>query len=127
MHAVEICTPHVAGYSMQSKWRGTLMLHKAFCEYAKLPHQKVPWPMEAPEHTFNGATWEELVLSIYDPREDSSRTRLALQDNQDVGVSFDQLRKSYPLRHEFAFPNIKASSMDTQHQERAERLGFRFC
>lgn len=125
LNQVEICTPHVAGYSQQSKWRGTTMLLKAFCNFKGIQQPQVDWPKAPPSIEHNHTDWSSLVLKIYDPWIDSQHTREKLFSSSDVGANFDHLRKNYPLRHEFNFPSITCSNMKEQDLLRLKRLGFR--
>jgi erythronate-4-phosphate dehydrogenase len=121
-----IATPHVAGYSLQSKWRGTTMLYDAYCTLNKIKIQSCPLPIDAPVLTLLGSTWQEVVLELYDPYLDSQRTKTSLLNTAQVGAAFDQLRKNYPLRHEFNFPLLKTPNIDKEDLELLQRLGFRF-
>jgi erythronate-4-phosphate dehydrogenase len=122
---VEICTPHVAGYSMQSKWRGTTMLLQSFCKFKGIQQPLVNWPEDSPSIEHHQTDWTSLVLKSYDPWLDSQNTRQKLSNSRDVGQSFDLLRKNYSLRHEFNFPSISCSSMPEDDLDRLKRLGFR--
>lgn len=127
-----IASPHVAGYSLQSKWRGTRMVRQAASDkLANLPAPPVvPDPVETPKIILpkTVSSWEELVLSLYDPMRDTEQMKSELLSvlPDEVGPRFDKLRKNYPLRHEFAFPVIEAQGIPEGDRQLLLRLGFRF-
>lgn len=97
-----IATPHIAGYSLAGKWRGTDMIHKSFCEVFGLSPQVSPQitGMFAADRE-SGISLRDYVLSIYDPDRDSRQLKeTARLKNPERGVAFDRLRKQYKPRHE---------------------------
>lgn len=87
-------TPHIAGYSLDGKVRGTAMVYRACCEFLQVESR---WessltPTEHPD-----------ILPAYDIRTDDRRLKALLYDKDlDVAHYFDQLRKTYPVRREFS-------------------------
>lgn len=132
LQKAHIATPHVAGYSLQSKWRGTTMLYHSFCELKNIPPQSYQMPLEAPHTKITGSHWYDAVLENYDPIVDTQRTREALLEahqqggSSEVATRFDLLRKSYPLRHEFNFPIFDAPHLHELDRELLQQLGWRF-
>lgn len=125
LKSVKGATPHVAGYSIQSKWRGSLMIYDEACKYFNWQKKDVSFPETPPERSLKGVrSWEEAVLNLYDPLEDTKRTKGALLDNENVSDAFDKLRKQYPLRHEFSFPKFTDASMPDGDQAILRKLGF---
>ncbi|MCH5374123.1 MAG: 4-phosphoerythronate dehydrogenase, partial [Planctomycetes bacterium] len=47
LEAVTVATPHVAGYSDDGKFNGTLMVYRAFCDWLGVNCASVPFPGEA--------------------------------------------------------------------------------
>ena len=107
---VAIGTPHIAGYSLEGRVRGTLMVHDALRRLlgagpgmglaealALLPAGGGEAPLLAPAP---GAGFADWVLAAYDPRADHQRMGQALAANPDTGAAFDGLRKGYPWRRE---------------------------
>lgn len=95
-----IATPHVAGYAVESKARGTYMIYQAACEIFS-------WPLPAPFLTntesldLSQDDWRQAVLKVYDPIEDTIRMKeTLLADNVNIKHAFDRLRMEYPERHE---------------------------
>lgn len=95
-----IATPHVAGYAVESKLRGTYMIYEAAC-------RAFGWELPAPFSSggeavdFSNDTWRESVLDVYDPMVDTAHMLRALTESGvDVKKTFDRLRMEYPDRHE---------------------------
>ena len=100
-----IATPHIAGYTLEGKLRGTQMIYDALCEnLAETPvqtmHQLLP---------LNMFLWSELkahpdrLVKFYDIMEDDASLRSKLDAGQVSGADFDQLRREYHLRREWQF------------------------
>lgn len=100
-------TPHIAGYSLDGKARGTEMVYRACCHFLQTEPR---W--ESPLARVEPLRWDigdgdprEGVLSAYDIRADDERLKaLLLPQNKGVDTSayFDRLRKTYPVRREFS-------------------------
>ncbi len=100
-----IATPHIAGYTLEGKLRGTQMIYDALCEaYSLIPtqsmHQLLP---------LNTYLWSELksnpdrLIKFYDIMQDDKLLRAKVVDEQVSGKDFDQLRRDYHLRREWQF------------------------
>lgn len=108
LHVCDIATPHIAGYALDGKARGTMVLHEALAGFlGKESH----WQMDdaLPDPDFQilelapepGAV-EKAVLTVYDLSEDDRRLRRITRLPEDRrGRYFDHLRKDYPGRREF--------------------------
>lgn len=123
-----IATPHIAGHSIQGKWRGTRMAHESAARFLGFPLSTVPPPIEAPVMDFKDEcmSWEEVVLSIYDPSEDMLRMKKALgRAGVKRGAAFDELRKDYPVRHEFDFPHLRGLRLVEDDRRLLQGLGLR--
>lgn len=105
-----LATPHIAGYSLDGKLRGTAQIYQAYCASNGLePHVALTSLMPAAwltqVHLAAGTPeqWalSKLCRSIYDPRDDDARFRQSLQGDSDQRrTAFDRLRRDYPLRRE---------------------------
>ncbi len=104
MNKVSLATPHIAGYSVEGKARGTEMLAEAFKEITGPHAEKLGGEAKTSSKlsTVAADTISELILASYDVAEDDLRMRNALAASSDIGQSFDLLRKQYPERHEFS-------------------------
>ncbi|UVW34050.1 4-phosphoerythronate dehydrogenase [SAR92 clade bacterium H455] len=126
MERVALATPHIAGYSVEGKARGTEMLAEAF---KRLNHGDVNTLADQPKSVSRLAaeTLSELLLASYDVADDDLRMREALNNSSDVALTFDLLRKQYPERHEFSCYAFSGSAGEGQPELKAQalKLGFR--
>ena len=105
-----IATPHIAGYSLDGKLRGTAQIYQAFCASKGLV-PKLELAALMPSAPLRGlsfadtASADELLATVcravYDPRRDDAAFRRTLGgDDEQRRMGFDQLRKDYPPRRE---------------------------
>ncbi len=108
-----LVTPHIAGYSLEGKARGTQMIYQAFNNYFDLNQNNIApkqfeSQLESMPQLFNnhiGLTEQLLPLipQLYDIKADDAALRSCVNSAGWVeGQDFDQLRKTYPLRREWA-------------------------
>lgn len=97
-------TPHIAGYSLDGKVRGTEMVYRACCQFLQVePQWSSPLTPQEPLPMAAGYDHRRDVLYAYDIREDDRRmTALLHDDAAEYGKHFDRLRKTYPVRREFS-------------------------
>ncbi|WP_180023287.1 4-phosphoerythronate dehydrogenase [Acinetobacter sp. YH1901134] len=104
---IYVVTPHIAGYSLEGKARGTQMIYEAFCQTFKQPINKA-FESQLPvcEQYFTGADFKTVLQrylkDIYDIARDDANLRACLKDGKVDQKAFDYLRKTYPLRREWA-------------------------
>ncbi|MGX1184932.1 erythronate-4-phosphate dehydrogenase [Pseudomonas sp. F-14 TE3623] len=109
----ELCvlaTPHIAGYSLDGKQRGTAQIYQAFCQFLDQPEQvhlsdllPAPWLSAVTLNADSDPAWVLAMLcrGVYDPRRDDADFRRSLVGNvNEQRAAFDALRKHYPLRRE---------------------------
>jgi len=116
LEKTQITTPHIAGYTLEGKWRGAWMVWDSFVNvcsdpganglntptpidkhnFPQLPGlaTKLPLTPEVQSASLSPEQWFELLLSYYDPRRDSQ----ALKDHPE---HFEQLRSEYDFRREY--------------------------
>lgn len=103
-----IATPHIAGYSIQSKYRGIEMIYHAAIQQGIIPSLEVS-PIDYPRYKLSvkdqKISLQDIVLSIYDPLETTKNMQQALVENVN---GFDLLRKTFPERHEFAYVDVES-------------------
>ncbi|WP_411566442.1 4-phosphoerythronate dehydrogenase PdxB [Pseudomonas orientalis] len=105
-----LATPHIAGYSLDGKQRGTAQIYQAFCAHLGqepgihlsdlLPQ---PWLAEVQLNGSADPAWALATLcrSVYDPRRDDADLRRSLAGTvEEQRTAFDLLRKHYPERRE---------------------------
>lgn len=105
-----IATPHIAGYSLDGKLRGTAQIYQAFCASRGLEPkielaELMPLaPLRGLSFTASATPAEALATIcrvVYDPRRDDAAFRRSLGGDEDQRrAGFDQLRKHYPSRRE---------------------------
>lgn len=104
---ITLVTPHIAGYSLEGKARGTQMIYDAFCEeFQYTPNKKFETQLPACEQFFKDENLKEVLIQhlteIYDISRDDKNLRACLKDGKVEQKAFDYLRKTYPLRREWA-------------------------
>jgi erythronate-4-phosphate dehydrogenase len=100
-----IATPHIAGYTVEGKLRGTQIIYDALCEkLAVAPVQSMQKLLP-----LNMFLWSELkahpdrLIKFYDIMQDDASLRRQAVDGQVNSADFDQLRRDYHLRREWQF------------------------
>lgn len=105
-----IATPHIAGYSLDGKLRGTAQVYQALCQHLKVAgaielSQLMPtaWLNSLTIDAGADPAWAlaSICRAVYDPRRDDADFRRSLQgDDISRRTAFDTLRKHYPMRRE---------------------------
>lgn len=102
-----LATPHIAGYSLEGKARGTQMIYQAFCQKFGL-HVTKQFETQLPSCTQYFQTQDlknslhAHLSQIYDIAQDDANLRACVQAGKVEQQAFDHLRKTYPLRREWA-------------------------
>jgi len=125
---VSLATPHIAGYSVEGRLRGTQMILDAACAHFSLTSnwqmsQYLPETITMEISRFNSELefWQQLFKHHHDIWQD----HLALSDSRDLesrdfARHFESLRKVYEQRFEYeryrlpATPNKKAAAIARQ-------------
>lgn len=104
-----IATPHIAGYSHQSKWRATCMITDALCKLFSLPVPEFTFPFrpadaQIPQLLFTGSGELSDVLKKVHPicEYDSELRQFIDSDLPHKKKEFVKLRTEVPFRHEFS-------------------------
>ena len=105
-----IATPHIAGYSLDGKLRGTAQIYQALCQHLGVApsvelEQLMPsaWLSELTIDASADPAWAlaSICRAVYDPRRDDADFRRSLQGDAAMRrAAFDGLRKHYPMRRE---------------------------
>lgn len=122
---VRIATPHIAGYSLEGKLRGTVMLARALGDWFGTG-SSVSLETLVPEPATLSplGSLEESLLAAYDPRRDTVDLQATLKGDQaERAQAFDRLRKDYPVRREFGFHRLAATG-DPALDRQLEAAGF---
>ncbi|MBD9416662.1 4-phosphoerythronate dehydrogenase PdxB [Pseudomonas sp. PDM16] len=106
----QIATPHIAGYSLDGKLRGTAQIYQAYCKAVGVEEQvqlsdllPPAWLGAMTLHAEASREWTlaSLCRAVYDPRRDDADFRRSLiGDAVQRKAAFDALRKHYPYRRE---------------------------
>jgi erythronate-4-phosphate dehydrogenase len=112
---VLFATPHIAGYSLEGKVRGSYMLREALGEVFDLPelaplHQYLPKPALSEIIISDQCSLASAVHQAYNPAADDRRFRLSL-NSKEQPKAFDLLRKEYPVRREFSSLVVNVSQL----------------
>ena len=105
-----LATPHIAGYSLDGKQRGTAQIYEALCDFlGQAPQVQLadllpaPWLARVELSANSDQAWALAMLcrGVYDPRRDDADFRRTLTGSVDQQkLAFDALRKLYPVRRE---------------------------
>ncbi|MDO6617737.1 MULTISPECIES: 4-phosphoerythronate dehydrogenase [unclassified Shewanella] len=102
----EFATPHIAGYSLEGKARGTFMLFEKLCDILKLPHEKSVSSL-LPSFFINQLSVAEqptesqlltLARQVYNLKDDDELFRKTFLNHN----GFDHMRKNHTHRREFS-------------------------
>lgn len=123
---VDIGTPHIAGYTLEGKARGTTQVFEAFSEFiGKAQQIALDTLLPAPEFgriTLHGpldqAVLKRLVHLVYDVRRDDAPLRKVAA----IPGEFDKLRKHYQERREWSSLYIQCD--DANAAAMLQNLGF---
>ena len=115
---VEFATPHIAGYSLEGKARGTYMLYQKLMQMLGKKEEKDMFALlpsfRTEQLTLVNDTSEKVLLQIsrfvYDLRDDDALFRETLfeetkkknPDNSSINNGFDLMRKNHKYRREFS-------------------------
>lgn len=128
----DLGSPHIAGYSLDGKVRGTEMIYKALCQHLGIKPswraaEVLPKPaMQQIQFSAEIADSQALylaVMSCYDVRDDDALLRQSIKI-ADPAAQFDFLRKNYRPRREFA--NLKIQLPATKAQLAQQLRGLEF-
>lgn len=132
LDAVDIATPHIAGYSFDGKVNGTRQIYEAACSFLDVPADwSVDALLPAPEHPelrLEGAAGDlkRAVDTVYPLREDDARMRaIKEQPAEGRAAYFDMLRKTYPRRREFQNTVVTLAKPDPALIAPFQGVGFR--
>ncbi|SUB83132.1 Erythronate-4-phosphate dehydrogenase [Pragia fontium] len=123
---VDIGTPHIAGYTLEGKARGTTQIYQAFSEFLGQP-KSVDLTALLPQAEFNHITFngeldehrlKRLIHLVYDVRRDDAPLRRVAGQRGE----FDRLRKEYVERREWSSLTVACDNADSAAL--LQQLGF---
>lgn len=128
-----LATPHIAGYSLDGRQRGTAQIYQALCRFLQTPEQVQladllpPAPLAQIEFDASAAPgWAMATLcrAVYDPRRDDADFRRSLSDDAaEQRAAFDRLRKLYPPRREIEGLAVRVRGEAPQLEQLVNALG----
>ncbi|NBA96212.1 4-phosphoerythronate dehydrogenase PdxB [Pseudomonas sp. R5(2019)] len=132
----ELCvlaTPHIAGYSLEGKQRGTAQIYAAWCAWrGEQPALQLadvlprPWLSQMTLSADCDPAWALAMLcrSVYDPRRDDADFRRSLSEDPALQkADFDALRKHYPIRREIDGLQVRIEGEAPQLAKLVKALG----
>ena len=136
LEMVDIGTPHIAGYSLDGKITGMIMIYKAVCEYFGLgarfeiedflPEPAIPQLRIETSTNNEQDALADAVQKIYNIREDDVRLRRVCEKPVEKrGEFFDSLRKNYPIRREFQNTRIVLENPCKSIEDKLAGIGFK--
>ncbi|MEZ0151805.1 MAG: 4-phosphoerythronate dehydrogenase [Candidatus Reddybacter sp.] len=140
LQQVNLGTPHIAGYSLEGRLRGTQMVRDGMCRSLGLALDDSPRSMAVDLSAGDegcaadalilemGQGLEQAILASYQVAEDDKQMRKTLGDEnvksgKKSGILFDGLRKHYAQRREFSHYSISGPG-ERACQGELELLGF---
>ncbi|WP_095157980.1 4-phosphoerythronate dehydrogenase PdxB [Pseudomonas sp. Irchel 3E13] len=128
-----IATPHIAGYSLDGKQRGTAQIYQAFCAWRGEAAQvwladllPRPWLARLELQGDSDPVWALATLcrAVYDPRRDDADFRRSLsEDPAQQRANFDLLRKGYPVRREIEGLRVRIDGESAALRQIVRALG----
>jgi erythronate-4-phosphate dehydrogenase len=120
-----IATPHIAGYTVQSKYRGIEMIYQALIQHGAITDRNIH-ALKPPTQKlfFDNKTvdWRDIVLKIYNPMLTTALMKQKIIENDNT---FDVLRKNFVERFEFfsvACEDITLNNHDRSIWESLQRI-----
>jgi len=135
VNRVWLATPHIAGYSLEGKVKGTEIVYQAMSKFMGLPTRKqagqfLPEPALS-KVSFTSAADERAAVQIalracYDPRQDDAHLRYVMRmPKAEQGVEFDRLRRDYPVRRECSSLKVQLKGTSKSLQDSFRAIGFK--
>ncbi|MBF8765378.1 4-phosphoerythronate dehydrogenase PdxB [Pseudomonas putida] len=128
-----VATPHIAGYSLDGRQRGTAQIYRALCRHLGVEERiqladLLPRPPVAQIELDAEADlqWALAMLcrAVYDPRRDDADLRRSLsEDAQQQRAAFDLLRKHYPPRREVEGLSVRIRGNSPQLAQLIDAIG----
>ena len=128
-----IATPHIAGYSLDGRQRGTAQIYESLCAFLEQPVAvrlsdllPRPWLGGITLDADTDPAWALAMLcrGVYDPRRDDADFRRSLVGTvSDQRSAFDALRKHYPPRREIDSLKVRIEGQSPALQQIVSALG----
>ncbi len=118
LRKVGLATPHIAGYSVEGRLRGTQMIVDAACQHFSLTSDwqlskllPAPIAIETWESANGLVFWQQLFARHHDIWKDHlALTQSSTLNDAEFALHFDSLRRVYPQRFEYERYNFPANT-----------------
>ncbi|MDO6683329.1 4-phosphoerythronate dehydrogenase PdxB [Oceanobacter sp. 5_MG-2023] len=133
MHRCMLATPHIAGYSLDGKMRGTEMIYQAVCDFLGLPIRRklaqfLPEPgirrVNFSDQVPLNQALRTAIRASYEIRVDDGKMRSAMSRAENVKQTFDRLRRDYPLRRDIPTMKVGVPAKCVDLQQLLASAGF---
>ena len=128
LRLAEITTSHIAGYSYEGKEQGTAQIYQALTEFFDLV-DVCSYPVNSQKKNLSIASGDKPmqqinvgILAGYGIQIDHMQLQQILKP--DSKVSFDLMRKNYPLRREFSYYELDYTGYSEEAKTTLQILGF---
>ncbi len=136
LEKVDLGSPHIAGYSLDGKIAGLIMIYNSVCEYFGLKSEHdisdfLPEPEVKKIETKDESQNEQAIIhntvsKVYSiKRDDENLRQVRKEPSQNVGKFFDQLRKNYPVRREFQNTKVIVKDINSSLAKKLHGIGFK--
>ncbi|PIE43424.1 MAG: 4-phosphoerythronate dehydrogenase PdxB [Gammaproteobacteria bacterium] len=134
LEKVIIGTPHIAGYSLDGKAKGTEIVCRELCQYLGLPGpNKAARFLPMPPLTTLGFSSQAdtdwavttAIRASYDVRIDNWKLKNKMHlAATEFASHFDRVRKDYPVRREFGTIKVMLDNTSPKLADKLKTLGF---
>ena len=130
MEKAKIVTPHIAGYSLEGKVNGTIILYNALCNFLNVsPTWRPQLPAVNEEIIISDSDIQQSLQKIFSKiykieKDDLNMREIERFDPKEKEIYFDTLRKNYLLRREF--PNYRVRLNYENNRLKSILNAFRF-
>lgn len=104
LEKVVVATPHIAGYSLDGKYRASAMIYSAFCECFGITPEPVleapPTPAPTKLDIEDSSFMDQLLEACPVARDDAAMRSLLECPEGERATAFEALRSDYPLRRD---------------------------
>lgn len=101
-----LCTPHIAGHSIEAKSRALCMVSQQIHNQFGLSTPELPDETAGLfSQSLHSGSWQDIILALYNPKHETQ----ALKATRDLAKEFLTLRRAHHNRHDFncyAWPNV---------------------
>ncbi|WP_305856010.1 4-phosphoerythronate dehydrogenase [Balneatrix alpica] len=127
----QIATPHIAGYSLDGRFRGSAMIYQALCHWLQ-QEASLDWRNFLPacpitQLSLIEADWPTLLRLpslLIDLESETQRFKNKIQNSDNDPSQFDWLRKTYPLARELHNLTVKLDKASADTYNCLKAMGF---